>query len=437
MGVNVKTDNIMVAQRNIFVFISIAIYAQFAIDNYFVFCSVLDKSGNLNDVKILPKKYVIDVTQNKALSNLIYIAHQIPIDGKISIAQTKPKRSRVSLALNSARRCRIKVELNEANDCSLQINLNGARETDVEVFMNKAKNSKLLLTFTNPSKVSAKVTMDSPTGSTVEIRHDHGFNSSIVAKVTNAKNSKFTIRQLKPKASPLDVCIQEEIKNNAIDVNQIQPIQSELVQKSSSCSSNDENGLTPNAVPDNQASTEVPNITTKLPSEENDINSEVSSTPVPDNLTTARPQSVTTEAGIEITTSRNETEFESTDYNGSQSAVFFEDSESADDTENLDLIVDVGEDEDYYYYYDFNNDDTLNVEDFPDYEDYLNGVGTRNKIRGKCIRVLKNETKGKDWKRKIGPLWRSLAQQIGVRRCRTNDKIQELNVVNDAIRFGA
>ena len=136
----------MVAHQNIFVFIFIAIYAQFAIDNYFVFCSVLDKSGNLNDVKILPKKYVIDVTQNKALSNLIYIAHQIPIDGKISIAQTKPKRSRVSLALNSARRCKIKVELNEANDCSLQINLNGARQTDVEVFMNKSKNSKLLLT---------------------------------------------------------------------------------------------------------------------------------------------------------------------------------------------------------------------------------------------------------------------------------------------------
>merc|ERR1712223_2027978 len=278
---------------------------------------------------------------------------------------------------------------------------------------------------------------DSPTGSTVEIRHDHGFNSSIVAKVTNANNSKFTIRQLKPKASPLDVCIQEEIKNNAIDVNQIQPIQSKLTQKSSSCSSNDENGLTPNAVPDNQASTEVPIVTTKLPNEENNITSEVSSTPVPDNLTTARPQPVTTDTVVEITTSRNETEFETTDDNGSQSVVFFEDSESADVTENSDLLVDVGEDEDYYYYYDFNNDDTLNVEDFPDYEDYLNGVGTRNKIRGKCIRVLKNETKGKDWKRKIGPLWRSLAQQIGVRRCRTNDKIQELNVVNDAIRFGA
>ena len=125
--------------------------------------------------------------------------------------------------------------------------------------------------------------------------------------------------QLKPKASPLDVCIHEEMKNNAIDVNQIQPIQSKLIQKSSSCSSNDGNGLTPNAVPDSQASTEVPNITTKLPSEENDITSEISSTPVPDNLTTARPQQVTTEAGIEITTSRNETDFESTNDNGSQS----------------------------------------------------------------------------------------------------------------------
>ena len=125
--------------------------------------------------------------------------------------------------------------------------------------------------------------------------------------------------QLKPKASPLDVCIQEEIKNNAIDVNQIQPIQSELIQKSSSCSTIDGNNLTPNIVPDNQASTEVPNITTELPSEENDITSEVSSTLVPDNLTTTRPQPVTTEAGIEITTSRNETDVESTDDNGSQS----------------------------------------------------------------------------------------------------------------------
>ena len=144
--VNVKTDNKMVALQNILMYIFVAINTRFAEHNNFVFCSVLDKSGNLNDVKILPKKYVIDVTQNKALSNLIYIAHQIPIDGTFTITQTKPTRSRVSLALNSARRCKIKVEINEANDCSLQINLNGARQTEVEVIMNKPKNSKLLLT---------------------------------------------------------------------------------------------------------------------------------------------------------------------------------------------------------------------------------------------------------------------------------------------------
>ena len=136
----------MVAKENVFSYLIVAFYAQFAIYNIFVFGSVLDKSGNLNDVKILPKKYIIDVTQNKASSNLIYIAHQIPIDGTFNIVQTKPCRSRVSLALNSARRCKIKVEVNEANDCSLEINLNGARQTDVEVFMNNARNSKLVLT---------------------------------------------------------------------------------------------------------------------------------------------------------------------------------------------------------------------------------------------------------------------------------------------------
>jgi len=422
----------MVAYKNIFPYLILAFHAQFVIYNNLVFCSVLDKSGNLNDVKILPKKYVIDVTQNKALSNLIYISHQVPIDGTINIAQTKPSRSRISLALNSARRCKIKVEVNEPNDCSLEINLNGARQTDVEVVMNNARNSKLILTFSNPSKVSAKVNMNSPTGSSLEIRHDHGFNSSIVTRVENAKNSKFSIQQLNPKTSPLDVCIQEEIKNNVININQIQPIQSELIQKSSLCSSNDGNGFTPNAIPDNQPSTEVPIVTTISPEKEDDI-PEISSSSVPEVATSINPQTVTPEITTPTTVSSIEPDSGSTDEDNSQSAVFFEDSESAEEIENSDLLVDVGEDEDYYYYYDFNNDDTLNVEDFPDYEDYLNGVGTRHKMRGKCIRVLKKETKGKDWKRKIGPLWRSLAQQIGVRRCRTNDSTQELT---DAIRFG-
>ena len=117
------------------------------------------------------------------------------------------------------------------------------------------------------------------------------------------------------------------------------------------------------------------------------------------------------------------------------SAVYFDDpdTQSAEDEQNLSPLVDIGEDEDYYYYYDFNNDENLNVEDFPDYEDYQDGIGTRNKERGKCIRDSKKEAKGKEWVRKIGPLWRSLAQQIGVRRCKTANRIAERN---DAIRFG-
>ena len=38
--------------------------------------------------------------------------------------------------------------------------------------------------------------MDSPKQSTVEIRQDHGFNSSVVAGITNALGSKFTINQV-------------------------------------------------------------------------------------------------------------------------------------------------------------------------------------------------------------------------------------------------
>ena len=119
---------------------------QVIINNKCVFGSVVDKFGNFNDVKILPKKYVIDVTQDKAQSNSLHITHNIPIDGTYNVVQTKPTRSRVSIALNAARGCKVRVEINEADDCSLEINLNGARQTDVEVFMNNARNSKLVLT---------------------------------------------------------------------------------------------------------------------------------------------------------------------------------------------------------------------------------------------------------------------------------------------------
>ena len=106
---------------------------------------MVDKFGNFNDVKILPKKYVIDVTQDKAQSNSLHITHNIPIDGTYNILQTKPSRSRVSIALNAARGCKVKVEIDEANDCSLEINLNGAQKSDVDIVMNRAKNSKLVL----------------------------------------------------------------------------------------------------------------------------------------------------------------------------------------------------------------------------------------------------------------------------------------------------
>ena len=116
--------------------------------------------------------------------------------------------------------------------------------------------------------------------------------------------------------------------------------------------------------------------------------------------------------------------------------VFFDDSatEPIQDSDNSGSVttVDAGEDEDYYYYYDFNNDDDFSVSDFPDYEDYQLG-NRRHKDRGKCIKVVKKDAKNKEWVRKIGPLWRSLAQQIGVRRCKTTRTAQEKS---DAIRFG-
>ena len=38
--------------------------------------------------------------------------------------------------------------------------------------------------------------MDSPKGGSVEIIQDHGFNSSIVAKITNALDTKISIKQV-------------------------------------------------------------------------------------------------------------------------------------------------------------------------------------------------------------------------------------------------
>ena len=55
------------------------------IRNKCVFGSVVDKFGNFNDVKILPKTYVIDVTQDKAQSNSLHITHNIPISTSLTL----------------------------------------------------------------------------------------------------------------------------------------------------------------------------------------------------------------------------------------------------------------------------------------------------------------------------------------------------------------
>ena len=112
--------------------------------------------------------------------------------------------------------------------------------------------------------------------------------------------------------------------------------------------------------------------------------------------------------------------------------IFFDDSAPTTNSDHSGtLTVDAGEDEDYYYYYDFNNDEDFSVSDFPDYDDYQ--LGTRRKNPGTCIKVPKKDAKNKEWVRKIGPIWRSLAQQIGIRRCKTAITAQEQN---EAIRFG-
>jgi len=377
--------------------------------------------------KFYRKKYVIDVTQEKARSNVIHIAHNIPIDGTVNIVQSKSSRSRVSIALNAARGCKINVEINEADRCSLEINLNGGQQNEVDVVMNNVRNSKLVITFSNPTETTTKVHMDSPKQSTVEIRQDHGFNSSVVAGITNALGSKFTINQLNPKASSLDVCIQEGSNDNVINIDQVRPIQSTLTRSSTGCKVNENGGSTPNIDSDSKPPIDDPNIN---PIDTN----EQATSQSPPTLITLEPVKTTSTTTVPSTVSADP-DTGSNDNDGSQSAVYFNDPDTqpAEDEQNLSPLVDIGEDEDYYYYYDFNNDENLNVEDFPDYEDYQDGIGTRNKERGKCIRVLKKEAKGKEWVRKIGPLWRSLAQQIGVRRCKTANRIAERN---DAIRFG-
>ena len=125
--------------------------------------------------------------------------------------------------------------------------------------------------------------------------------------------------QLKPKISPLNTCIEEEVKNNVVDINQIQPVQSELIQKSSSCLSNDANNLAPNALPETPTTTKLPNDSTSLPNEEIDIIPETTSTPVPEVFTPEDPNTDTTEGTSTSTTLSNEPESGSNDEDDSHS----------------------------------------------------------------------------------------------------------------------
>ena len=118
--------------------------------------------------------------------------------------------------------------------------------------------------------------------------------------------------------------------------------------------------------------------------------------------------------------------------------IFFDAVTSAPTTPKnpLQSLTDYDEDDyDYYYYYDLNSDDNLDVEDFPDYEDYQD-INTRSLItKGNCIKVLKNEAQADELLRRIGPLWRSLAQHIGIIRC-SKGQNKQTKESNDAVRFG-
>ena len=125
--------------------------------------------------------------------------------------------------------------------------------------------------------------------------------------------------QLKPKISPLNTCIEEEVKNNVVDINQIQPVQSELIQQSSSCSSSDANNLTPNVLPEAPTTAKATTISTNLPNEETNDAPEIISTPVSETITPEDPTTDTTEGTSTSTTLSNESESGSNDEDDSHS----------------------------------------------------------------------------------------------------------------------
>ena len=105
--------------------------------------------------------------------------------------------------------------------------------------------------------------------------------------------------QVNPKTSPLDVCIQEGNKNNVVNINQIQPIQSEIKRSSSSCQANGNTGFTTSSeTPDLQPSTDDTNSNPIKPN----VEVTTPNTPLPTSQTTASEPEVST---LEITESSN------------------------------------------------------------------------------------------------------------------------------------
>ena len=82
-----------------------------------------------------------------------------------------------------------------------------------------------------------------------------------------------------PKKSPLDVCIEEGNNGNVVNINQNQPIQSELTRTSSSCILSENTNAIPVSNPDPQSSSIAPPTTPN-------IQTTLSSTSIPTSATT-------------------------------------------------------------------------------------------------------------------------------------------------------
>ena len=108
----------------------------------------------------------------------------------------------------------------------------------------------------------------------------------------------------------MDVCIQEGNNNNIVNINQIQPIQSELKRGSTSCHSDQNSSSKPNSNSGSKPSEQDPN---NNPVDHQTISERPSSSTTSE-LTTSEPVKST-----QPTTLSNEPETGSNDNDGSQS----------------------------------------------------------------------------------------------------------------------